>query len=378
MILIFINNMDFENNILRINDKKSVNTPQNKCNHKYLLLFFLLSLLNAFLIIIGLLINRKDKKAFKKIYNISKIIDDNCNAKLNENIFEILNLLNYKVYNNTNYFNISQKLNLLKYMTNNNYLKYKGPKNCLIDDPNRQLCIYHLLSPKKVVGKKRILLGPKGDGSYVILDDFDKIKIAYSFGIFNNVQFDLELANRGINVYMYDHSINSLPFENSYFHWQKIGIRGKNSDEKNLKTLEELLIENKHIKETNMILKMDIEGAEWESLRDLPPKLLNKFKYIIIEYHFLKPETDGKLYYDVLKQIFKYHQPFYFRCNTRNITVNFGNNRICKYLEVSYINRKNNTFLKDDSIYPLFEFDYEGPNLENNNEMEVNILTLFN
>ena len=46
-----------------------------------------------------------------------------------------------------------------------------------------------------------------------------------------------ELADRGIDVFMYDHTIDSLPYENNHFHWKKIGICGKSSSENNLKTL---------------------------------------------------------------------------------------------------------------------------------------------
>ena len=51
---------------------------------------------------------------------------------------------------------------------------------------------------------------------------------------------------------MYEHTIDSLPYYNSKFHWKKIGIN-------------------------NMILKIDVEHAEWESLRDLM-----KYYYIIM------------------------------------------------------------------------------------------------
>ena len=72
----------------------------------------------------------------------------------------------------------------------------------MINDPDSQYCIYHLIYPKTVIGKKRILIGEKRDGCYVLLDDFKDIKIAYSFGISNMIHFDKELANRGIDVYM--------------------------------------------------------------------------------------------------------------------------------------------------------------------------------
>jgi hypothetical protein len=50
--------------------------------------------------------------------------------------------------------------------------------------------------------------------------------------------------------------------------------------------LEQLIAENGHSKEKNMILKMDIEHWEFESLIDLKEETLNQFKYIAIEYHF--------------------------------------------------------------------------------------------
>jgi hypothetical protein len=86
---------------------------------------------------------------------------------------------------------------------------------------------------------------------------------------------------------MYDHTINSLPYENPRFHWKKIGLCGKRSPNKNMKNLEQLIAENGHSKEKNMILKIDIEHWEFVSLIDLKEETLNQFKYIAIEYHFI-------------------------------------------------------------------------------------------
>ena len=35
-----------------------------------------------------------------------------------------------------------------------------------------------------------------------------------------------------------------------------------------------------------MILKIDVEGWEWNSLNELNEDILKQFKYILIEYHF--------------------------------------------------------------------------------------------
>lgn len=66
--------------------------------------------------------------------------------------------------------------------------------NCILkDDPEKELCIYQYLKPKKVKGKNRILIRPKEEGRYVLLDDFKGISKAYSFGIEHNVEFNLIL-----------------------------------------------------------------------------------------------------------------------------------------------------------------------------------------
>ena len=58
---------------------------------------------------------------------------------------------------------------------------------------------------------------------------------------------------------------------------------GKNEKKKNFKNLEDLITENGHTNEKNMILKIDIEHDEWQSLIDIKEDILNQFKYIIIE-----------------------------------------------------------------------------------------------
>jgi hypothetical protein len=313
----------------------------------------------------------------KEIFLFPELIN---NLKLNEFRkyiirFESHNLLRLNLNN-------YDKIMLLKIITNNNKKYYQGICNCLLNDPDSQLCIYHLLVPKKVIGKERILIGPKKDGSYVILDDFKNIKFAYSFGIRREIQFDKNLADRGIDIYMYDHTINSLPYNNDKFHWKKIGITGKNkSNNKLLKNLEELIIENGHSSEENMILKMDVEHHEWESLIDIPSKILGKFKYILIEYHFRDERiiNETLLYYNVIKKIQETHQVFYLRCHNQYLIVNFGNNRFCKYLEVSYIIKKDYEFTYDQTIYPIKEFDLFDYSkfAQKNLEMNLNILKLF-
>ena len=264
----------------------------------------------------------------------------------------------------------NSKIEQLKLLTNNDKNLYQGAEKCLEKNPDEELCIYQFLCPKEVVNKTKVLMGYRGDGSYVMLDDFKNIKIAYSIGIGNMIQFDNALRYKGIDVYMYDHTIEKLPKERSQFHWKKIGIGGNSERAYNIQTLLDMMKENGHLNEKNMILKIDAEGAEWNALNDIPEDVLSQFKYLLLELHFFK--NNQTLYYDVLKKLYKTHQVFYIHCCPYLGIITFGNNRICKGIEVSYIIRKGNNFIDDKTDYPIKKFHY-GRNINFN----VNILKLF-
>ena len=166
---------------------------------------------------------------------------------------------------------------------------------------------------------------------------------------------------------MYDHTIDGLPYENEKFHWKKIGLGGISERANNIQTLEEMIKENGHSFEKNMILKIDIEYAEWVPLNEVSENILNQFKYILMEFHFFK--DDLKLYYNVLKKLYKTHQAFFISCCNELTT--FGNNKFCRCIEVSYIKREGNIFEKDKTIYPILDFYF------NNYNFNLNILKLF-
>ena len=242
---------------------------------------------------------------------------------------------------------------------------------------NKEYYFYRYLCPKEVIGKKKVLYGNYGDGGYVLLDDLTDIKIAYSFGISNIISFDKALADKGIDVYMYDHTINGLPFDDSKFHWKKIGLTGERERGKNLpnlKTLKELLVENGHTQEKNMILKIDVENNEWDTLNEITDDILRKFKYIIMEFHFWDIDKKYNLYLNCMKHLMKFHQIFHIHCCNCVRLLIMGDNPICNTIEVSYIKREGNEFKKDESIYPVKGLEYKICNKKPSMDLEPNIL----
>lgn len=135
-------------------------------------------------------------------------------------------------------------------------------------------------------GVKKCRIGRQNDGGYVMIKPFSANKIAYSIGICDDVSWDKEIAGYGYKIYQYDHTIAKLPEDDEAFHWQKIGLTGLTESEE-LKRLDTIIRENGHENCEGMLLKMDIEGYEWDLLCTCDQEILNQFDQIIMEIHWL-------------------------------------------------------------------------------------------
>lgn len=129
--------------------------------------------------------------------------------------------------------------------------------------------------------------GNRGDGGYIMVDDFnDKMRV-YSVGIGDNVSYDSELANKGIKVFMYDHTIYRLSQVHNNFIFHRLGVGTGD----NCLPLEDILRENDDLDNHNLILKMDIVCVFEEKQEKEIPYGIRKYK-IRMKYriHYYKSE----------------------------------------------------------------------------------------
>ena len=147
------------------------------------------------------------------------------------------------------------------------------------------LSVLQMLRPHRVAGASKVRVGRFFDGGYAMLDRFTGVSAAYSLGINDDVSWDLDMARRGIPVFQYDHTIERLPGEHPLFHWEKICIGGQVDESAGVATIESLIKKNGHERADDMILKCDIEGAEWLALRTTPVSVLRQFRQIVLEVH---------------------------------------------------------------------------------------------
>lgn len=219
-------------------------------------------------------------------------------------------------------------------------------------------CIKKELKTYVVLGCELTRLGNTHDGGYVMLNHFTyQNKIAYSFGISDDISWDKEMSERGIEVFMYDHTIDFPMNLNENMHFSKTGLCGSDKkNNENLKTIEELIYKNNHEHEDRMILKVDIEGDEYDFLRNVNENILKKFDQIVMEMHFVTDCDLTETIVNAFRKLNKTHYLVHIHGNNYSHIRYVNNDAISDSIEVLYVNKdlyefetsKENVIIPDD------------------------------
>ncbi|SFL19511.1 Methyltransferase domain-containing protein [Pseudovibrio ascidiaceicola] len=177
------------------------------------------------------------------------------------------------------------------------------------------------LTPMDPVGLFFERVGRNLDGGYVMAKHYAESGIAYSLGIKSDVSWDIGMVERGYKIFQYDHTIDALPFEHPYFNFRKQGITGETSAHGMFSSLSRQIQENDHFNETEMILKMDIEGHEWSVFNDIAEDNIRCFSQILVEIHGLK-DVDKLVWQRTrlpgLEKLAKTHQVVHVHANNNS------------------------------------------------------------
>lgn len=162
----------------------------------------------------------------------------------------------------------------------------------------RQFC--NLMSPANIPSGCLKRFGPIGDGGYFLpWNILDHAQYLISCGIGSNNDFEIDLAQRGFKGIQIDNSISKAPklHNNLTFRHQTLG--GKTGV-----TIGDLV--NDHAHSEKFVLKLDIEGSEYGVLEDFHD--LNRFKAIIIEFHFLHLISETVFWNNIKEILHRFHE----------------------------------------------------------------------
>jgi hypothetical protein len=139
-----------------------------------------------------------------------------------------------------------------------------------------------LITPRSsTVTKTRV--GRLHDGGYVINNDFDGLEGVVSIGIGDDVSFDEYFAGSGLRVYQYDPTVDGPVPNHPNFVFRKVGWARGNS--LGTRDLAGILRENGLEKARDLLLKFDVEHAEWDALSATASETLAQFRIIVGEFH---------------------------------------------------------------------------------------------
>lgn len=222
---------------------------------------------------------------------------------------------------------------------------------------------------KKAAGFGLIRIGQEYDGGYIMVNDFRNVVFAYSFGIGSDVSWDEGMAEQGVEVYCYDHTIEKLPKENRRLHFYKTGIAGADCISEGLLSMESIIHRNAHEKENRLVLKMDVEGAEWDFLNSVSSDILNQFSQMTFELHGVTDTGNSRQVIAALEKMNRTHQAVWVHANNAaGGAEQAGDIVMPGLLEITYVNRQQYRFLPVEYHCPL---DIDMPNIVDYCDIEL-------
>jgi hypothetical protein len=201
-----------------------------------------------------------------------------------------------------------------------------------------------------------IRLGPNGDGGYLVPDDLDNIAACISPGVSFEAGFDLDMAKRAIPVFMFDASVTEPPIKHPLFHFLPLFLGPETCP--GFTTLDEIC--EKHApKEGDLLLQMDIEGAEYDVLATVSDRVLQRFRIIVIEMHNFETAFQVVAYGRIqlaLSRLAKFHEIVHIHPNNFGWLVRSNDVEMPDVLEITYLRKDRAKFAasSDPSIpHPL-------------------------
>lgn len=200
-------------------------------------------------------------------------------------------------------------------------------------------------------GHRLIRIGGASDGGYVIPDDMDGVTGCFSPGVSDIADFEMAMANRGIACFMADASVSAPPLAHPLFNFERKFIGRKDGGEDT--TLETWI--NSKTTVGDLILQMDIEGAEYDALFSTPSNTLRRFRIMVIEFHDLDRLASPDYFSYVYLLIEKLTQDFvvcHIHPNNWKHPVNIRRVRVPPLVEISLLRRDRIKSLAPRSDFP--------------------------
>ena len=237
------------------------------------------------------------------------------------------------------------------------WLGARGYRVSKTSSPSELRQFLNLLRPLEV---PLIRLGGNRDGGYLIPDDLSGIKFCFSPGVSDTANFEQELASKGVKSFLADFSVEHPPISDSNFSFQKKFVGPVKSNK--MIVFEDWIRDNAESGQ-DLILQMDIEGAEYQTLLSCSDKVLSQFRVMVVEFHSLELLFDRDAF-PVIKSCFEKilanFSVVHIHPNNSSDMKKIMGNQIPGILEITFLRKDR---IKDITWAKKFPHELDVPNV---------------
>ena len=174
-----------------------------------------------------------------------------------------------------------------------------------------------------------IRIGGETDGAYLVPDDLDGIEACFSPGVANRKSFeDSLLQTQDIRSHMCDFSSDADAFQTPLVEGKQTFLKKWLATDNNPESISFAdWINLFEPGPQDLLMQMDIEGAEYQNITGLDRDILTRFRVIVIELHSLNSLNSKEFTSDILK-------PFFDKLEANFICVHAHPNNASRQVEV--------------------------------------------
>ncbi len=182
--------------------------------------------------------------------------------------------------------------------------------------------------------------GPNAEGGYVVPSGLlSKATVLVTGGVSDDARFEAEVAANvsGIRIVLLDHTIDKPPDQTPLNAiWHKLGL----GSAPGCISLEAATAMSGAKPDDTLVMKIDIESAEWELLESTPEEFWDRVAVLLLEMHGLDRKVEWGRYTTLLEKLNRHMLIVHLHGNNYARTALIEGMQVPMSIEATYINRK--------------------------------------
>ncbi len=246
---------------------------------------------------------------------------------------------------------------LIAYMYLRPYLTTPGARSAT---PQQRQALFEMLQPVTLRNCQLERFGEAHDGGYVMCGNLlEDVKSAYSYGISGYDKWGCDVSmKRHVTVHQYDCfdlTRPACPGGTTTFHPECVADARKVEEGRVFDTIAAQIAGNGDTAK-RLVVKMDVEGAEWQSLLSAPDSVLEQIDQLAIEFHWIEDGTSVAL----ARRLKQFFEVAHFHINNATCTAGMEPFTGWAY-EVLFVNKR--LAVVDGSVRSARPSAFDAPNI---------------